>query len=110
MWDAVFNEAEAVSTFTVDGPATPDVTFASPLATAQLRAGGTVMVTVGVGGNPYVRAVAITVNGSTLCSLSGASTYACAWQPAHAGTYTLAARASDDLGNTGQATLTLRVS
>ena len=67
------------------------------------------MVTVGVGGNPYVRAVAITVNGSNLCSLSGATTYACAWQPTHAGTYTLAARASDDLGNTGQATLTLRV-
>jgi hypothetical protein len=110
VWDAVFNEAEAVSTFTVDGPATPDVTFASPLATSPMRAGGTVMVTVGVGGNPYVRAVAITVNGVTLCSLSGASTYACAWQPAHAGTYTLAAQASDDLGNTGQATLTLSVS
>ena len=110
MWDAAFNEAEAASTFTVNGPATPDVTFAAPLATAQLRAGGTVMVTVDVGGNPYVRAVAITVNGSTLCSLSGASAYACAWQPTHAGSYTLAARASDDLGNTGQATLTLHVS
>jgi len=60
--------------------------------------------------DPDKNQVAITVNGSTLCSLSGATTYACAWQPPRAGTYTLAARASDDLGNTGQATLTLRVS
>jgi len=109
-WDAVFNQAKAVSTFTVAGPATPDVSFASPLGSAEVRAGGNVMVTVGVGGNPYVRSVAITVNGSTLCSLSGASTYACTWQPTRAGTYTLAARASDDLGNTGEATLTVRVS
>ena len=68
------------------------------------------MVRVDVGDNPYVRAVGITINGTTVCLLSGATTYACAWQPAHAGTYTLGARASDDLGNTGQATLTLRVS
>jgi Bacterial Ig domain/Gametolysin peptidase M11 len=109
VWDAVFNEAEDASTFTVTGPSTPDVSFAAPLASTQLHAGGTVMVTVGVGGNPYVREVAITVNGSTVCSLSGASIYACAWQPARAGTYTLAARASDDLGNTGSATLTVHV-
>ena len=110
VWDAVFNEVHADSTFTVAGPVAPDVSFAEPLATSQMRAGGTVMVTVGVGGNPYVRAVAITVNGSPLCSLSGVSAYSCTWQPARSGTYTLAARASDDLGNTGEATLTLHVS
>jgi hypothetical protein len=109
VWDAADNEADAVSTFTVTGPADPDVSFASPRSTTRLRAGGTVMVTVGVGNNPYVQDVAITVDGSTLCSLRNASAYACAWRPARAGTYTLAARASDDRGNTGRATLTLRV-
>jgi len=109
VWDAVFNETTDVSTFTVDGPAAPNVSFASPLAGAALHAGKDVMVTVGVGDNPYVREVAMTVNGSSLCSLDNARAYACAWRPTRAGTYTLDAQATDDRGNTGRATLTLRV-
>jgi hypothetical protein len=109
VWDAAYNETDAVSTFTVTGPATPDVSFDSPQASKPVRAGGTVMVKVGVGDNPYVRDVAISVNGSTLCSLSEASAYACAWEPTRAGTYTLAAQARDDHGNTGRTTLTLHV-